>query len=287
MAKAKARSRRSAREKTVTDVPVTLAPRAPGEPPLPEGYVRMMREVARELGDDRVVVPEMDGHPRRFVRPAELPIEGRLVVPIVDDTGAALSRRSVACWHLMAAWNLLRMEYSFHSEDKGAADLERAAGVAMQLYLGLAPGTPESDRKSMRRMANEAHASRLKIRTKDAEDRLLAVLPPSASEARKRFGEDGIRKVAQIALMILASHPHPGAAKMHRRWSVTDGRFFNSPKFQDDADELASQMHELLLEEDRYDGNRFAHEVVKRMFKILGLGRALGALEIKKRRSRP
>ena len=63
MIKAKGTSGRAARKKKPKSQP-RIAMRPPGDPPLSDVYVRMMQEVARELGDDRVVVPAVDGYPR-------------------------------------------------------------------------------------------------------------------------------------------------------------------------------------------------------------------------------
>jgi hypothetical protein len=280
--KAKDTSGREPRKKKPKTAGLRLAKRQPGEPTASDVYVSMMRKLDRELGDEGVVVPAVEGHPRLVLRPSDLPVEGRLVAPTVDVNGVALPRRSVARWHLRMAADLLHMEYFHHREEKGSDDLERAAGVARQLHISLDPAASESDRKCMLRMANEARAFRLKTKPKDAEDALLVVLP----EARKRFGEGGTRGLAYIALIVLANQEHAGAGKVQRRWSVTDGTYWNLPKFQEDAEELASEIDEMLLEPELYEGDRFAREVISRMYKLLGLGPALGALKIKERRAK-
>jgi hypothetical protein len=78
--------------------------------------------------------------------------------------------------------------------------------------------------------------------------------------------EEGKRNLAMTALTCLAAQDHADAAKILRRWRVRSSmETLNSPRFWEDLDTLASEIHEL-LDPSETRGMAFARALVRRLY---------------------
>jgi len=235
----------------------------------------------------------------------------RVEVPTVDGSGAPLPAWRVARWHLLNAANLLRGEYLRVRGEKSASEFEAASIIAEQLWTSLDPKAPRSD--CLRRMAREVndqavdgrglqrlspgHVHRMKTSKADAERFLLEKLPKSGAEAREQYiaplqrggvpeaEQTGAENLARLALAVVAGQDHADAGKVLQRWGATpDPRaYLQSARYQEDLAELAGVVAEL-LDEERVT---FAHDLVRRMYHLLDLGRPFETLrKTRKRKAR-
>lgn len=183
-----------------------------------------------------------------------------------------------------------------------------AEGVTLFLSTALEPTATPEHRTRLYAMAREAELYALHINGEskewrwapyrkssraDAERSLLARLPRTARDARGDFsfeaGEDrGAENLAGWLLLVLGSADHDDAKALRQRWALSDMRMcLSSVAFIRDRDEIAGDVLAAIHDDEQpAPGETFAHLLLRRAYKIVGLGRPFRASQRTKQRKR-